>query len=141
MDKKVSVFVVSRNMNVLLLKTNPKKYETPYWSIINGGVDNLESFEDAAIRETIEETGLRIKKLFYSGFTSKYEYPKGNSREKKIFIGLVKSEEINLSEEHIDFKWISLDKLRGIFSWTESQEVLDKIIEKIHILLSKNEDN
>ena len=116
-------------------------YETSYWSIVNGGVDNEETFEDSAKRETLEETGLKIKTLVYSGYTSKYEYPKGNLREKKIFIGLVNNEEVKLSEEHEDFKWIPLDNLKEIFSWTESKEVLDKIIESIWELFRKNENN
>jgi len=115
MDKKVSVFVVSTNKNVLLLKTNSKMYDKSYWSIVNGSVDNEETFEDSAKRETLEETGLKIIELIYSGYTSKYEYPKGNIREKKIFIGFVKNEDILLSDEHEDFKWVPLNNFKNVF--------------------------
>ena len=141
MDKKISVFIVSQNKKILLLKTNSKMYEKSYWSIVNGGVDKIESFEDAAIRETLEETGLKIKKLVYSGYSSKYEYPKGNLREKKIFIGFVDNETVILCNEHEDFKWVSLNNFKNVFSWTESKEVLNKIIEKINTFFSKNENN
>lgn len=141
MDKKISVFIVSGEGNVLLLKTNSKIYDNSYWSIVNGGVGSEETFEEAAKRETLEETGLKINKLIYSGFTSSYEYPKGNLREKKIFIGLVNDEKVKLSEEHDDFKWISLNNLKDVFFWTESKEVLDEIIEKIKTLFRKNGNN
>ncbi len=141
MDKKVSVFVVSTNKNVLLLKTNSKMYDKSYWSIVNGGVNNEETFEDSAKRETLEETGLKIIELIYSGYTSKYEYPKRNIREKKIFIGFVKNEEVLLSDEHEGFEWVPLDNFKNVFSWTESKEVLDEIIEKIKILFRKYENN
>jgi len=141
MDKKVSVFIVSDNENVLLLKTNHKMYDNSYWSIVNGGVDSEETFEESAKRETFEETGLEINKLIYSGYTSKYEYPKGNLREKKIFIGFVNNENVKLSKEHEDFKWIQLNKLKEVFSWTESKEVLDGIMEKIKTHFRENENN
>ena len=128
-------------MNVLLLKTNSKMYNPSYWSIINGGVEDTETFENASIRETFEETGLEIKNLIYSGHTSKYEYPKGNLREKRIFIGIVDNENIVLSEEHEDFKWVPLDNLQKVFSWTESKEVLEEVVSKIRELFRKNENN
>jgi len=46
-----------------------------------------------------------------------------------------------LSNEHEDFKWIALNKFKEVFSWTESKEVLDKIIEKIKTLFRKNENS
>ncbi|MEK6926714.1 MAG: NUDIX domain-containing protein [Nanoarchaeota archaeon] len=141
MDKKVSVFVISKNRNVLLLRTNSKVYKESYWSIVNGGLKKGESFESAAKRETKEETGLDIKNLIYSGYSSNYEYPKGNLREKKIFIGFVENEKIILSDEHEDSKWIGLNNLKEVFSWTESEEVLDKIVDKIKELFRKNENN
>lgn len=141
MDKKVSVFIVSGKEKVLLLKTNSKMYENSYWSIVNGGVDNEETFEASAKRETLEETGLGIVDLIYSGYTSKYEYPKGNLREKKIFIGLVNNEDVKLSDEHEDFKWVQLNELKETFSWTEPKEVLDEIMKKIKTLFRKNENN
>ncbi|MFH1607910.1 MAG: NUDIX domain-containing protein [archaeon] len=141
MDKKISVFIVSDKGNVLLLKTNSKMYDPSYWSIVNGGLDNEETFEESAKRETLEETGLKINELIYSGYTSKYEYPKGNLREKKIFIGLVNNENVKLSDEHEDFKWVPLNNLKKVFSWTEPKEVLDEIVGKIKTLFRENENN
>ncbi len=141
MDKKISVFVVSQKGNILLLKTNSKWYDSSYWSIVNGGLNQNESFEECAKRETKEETGLNINNLIYSGYSSNYEYPQGNLREKRIFIGFVENEKIILSNEHEDFKWIALNKFKEVFSWTESKEVLDKIIEKIKTLFRKNENS
>jgi 8-oxo-dGTP pyrophosphatase MutT (NUDIX family) len=141
MDKKVSVFIISKDRNVLLLKTSSQMYEKSYWSIVNGGLDIGESFESAAIRETKEETNLDIINLIYSGYSSNYEYPIGNLREKRIFIGFVTKTEVVLSKEHEDFKWVPLNKFKEVFSWTESKEVLDKIIEKIEALFRENENN
>lgn len=141
MNKKVSVFIVSNRKNVLLLKTNSKLYNPSYWSIVNGSVEDKETFEEAAKRETLEETGLKIDRLIYSGFSSKYQYPKGNMREKKIFIGVVSNENVILSTEHEDFKWVPLTKLKEEFFWTESKEMLNIIIEKIKALFIKNESS
>ena len=135
MDKKISVFVISKDKKILLLKTNCKRYETNYWSIINGGVDDGETFEKAANREVFEETGLQLEKLYFSGYSCTYEYPKDNLRTKKVFIGLVKSNSIKLSDEHEDYKWVSLKNLKKNFSWAEPEIELDKIIQKIKELI------
>ncbi len=134
MDKKVSIFIISNNKNVLLLKTNSKLCNPSYWSIVNGGVDNGETFENCAKREVKEETGLNLDRIIDTGYIFKYEYPKGNLREKRIFIGFVNTESIKLSNEHEDFKWVSLKKLPNEFQWTETKGRIQEIINKINFL-------
>ena len=131
MDKKISVFVVSSDKKILLLKTNHEKYNESYLSIINGSVDDGESFEDAANREVLEETGLKLKKLYFSGYSCTYEYPKDNLRTKKVFIGLVKDNSVRLSDEHEDYKWVDLKEFKTQFSWPDPEEELNKILKKI----------
>ena len=55
----------------LLLKTNKKRGE--FWQNVTGSVEEGESFEQGAIREVIEETGLVEKNIKKMSSFVKYE--------------------------------------------------------------------
>jgi ADP-ribose pyrophosphatase YjhB (NUDIX family) len=57
--------IVIRDGKVLIVKSKNGKYGIP-----KGGVNTLESYQDAAVRETYEETGIKTKIIEYIG---KYE--------------------------------------------------------------------
>lgn len=63
----VNVLILSRNDEILLQKRGDYPYT---WGLIGGIVELGESFEEAAIRETKEETGLHIHHLQLFGTTS-----------------------------------------------------------------------
>jgi len=54
--KSAAISIVKKNDHILLVK----RLDVPVWVLPGGGVDSEESPENAAIRETFEETGLII---------------------------------------------------------------------------------
>lgn len=112
--------VVRDEKEVLLLKrakgqTNPKKYDLP-----GGRLDKGETIEEALKREVFEETGLEVE---MGDILKATEFPKKdkNFKEEKRglrFIAYYKSGEVNLSEEHDSYEWLSFD------------EALEKLSEK-----------
>lgn len=62
MDRpKVGIGIIIQNAEDEILIGKRKGSHAPFYSIPGGHLENGESFEEAAIREIFEETGLKIK--------------------------------------------------------------------------------
>ena len=70
-DKKGRIFVTQR--------TKHKEFYKEYWSIVLGGhVNSGETYEEAAIRECKEETGMENKPVFMGSFKQRILEEKEN---------------------------------------------------------------
>lgn len=115
---KVQVVIYLHDENkqkvFLFLQMNEKR--NLYWQNITGGVEPAEAFFDAAIRESVEETGLPkslIKKIEELPLEFKFTDQWKNNVTERCFAIEVKSKwDIILDpSEHINFKWeADLDK-------------------------------
>lgn len=92
---------IFNNKNQLLLLKNRKGT----WGIVGGHLHHNEELEEGLKREIKEETGLDIKLIAVL---------KIEAYKESIFIRYVaisENDNIQISEEHQDFKWIGLDSL------------------------------
>lgn len=108
MYKAVRIVIQNNKGKILILKRNSIDSDYPnLWDVPGGGVDDGENLKDAAEREAKEECGLEIK-IEENYFNDFYH------SEKKIHVYGFKADltggEISLSDEHIEFKWISKDE-------------------------------
>ena len=92
------------------------------WQCITGGIKNNEKAFEAGIRELKEETGLIANKMWTIDRVNSYYDPKYN----KVFLipifGVeVKSKDVILSSEHIDFYWGSADKVGEKMLWNQQK--------------------
>ena len=99
----------------LLLQMNERR--KLHWQNVTGGVEKNETFKDAALRESMEETALEkinIKKMMASQTSYKFTDQWNNQvLEKVFFIECYSKWDIQLDpEEHIHFAWISEDKVQ-----------------------------
>ena len=93
---------------ILLLKRNPKIYGDENWDEVGGKMHLNETLEDCLIREILEETGIKdfqTKKIIdafrYIGEDINY-----NKMVVITYWCQTDIEEIELSHEHIEYKWI-----------------------------------
>ena len=100
-DEEKRVFVTKRSKN--------KDFFPGYWSIVLGGhVNSGESYEDAAIREIAEETGLNEKPFFMDFFKKRIPEEKENVKVYRV----VASGEIILNYHELKHgKFLSLKEL------------------------------
>ena len=98
---------------ILILKRHPKSNTNPNcWELVGGKVDPGEDFDKALIREFNEETNLKIKIGDLIGAVQE-DFP--HKRTVAIVMNVeVLSGEIKISDEHIDWKWVSIDEIKKL---------------------------
>ncbi len=105
----VKVLVFDNNGMLLILKRSSKTKVGGLWSFPGGSIDKGEDVQEAAKRETQEETKLDIEsiKVFNVTITNK------GKKDESIVIGFTasaKHKRIKLNWEHDKYKWIDVRK-------------------------------
>ncbi len=102
----VKVVVINSNNEVLLLRRSDKTPRASGWDLPGGAVDEKEAPEVAAIRETVEETGIVISsaKIIFSDYIDSHKDP-------WVILGFsvhVDNPAVVLSWEHDEYIWIPI---------------------------------
>jgi len=124
-----------RELEFLILQHSREKT----WELVKGGLEEGESFEDAARREVKEETGLNINKLIKLeselSFDYKIEFHEtlGHKAVFKSFIGIVPSEsEINsIDPVFSKYEWMDFKSAIEKLEWDNIKTILREAYEKL----------
>ncbi|MBT4870704.1 MAG: NUDIX domain-containing protein [Candidatus Diapherotrites archaeon] len=132
MGDKIFALIKSDKDNYLILKMNKKVMLLDEWYVVTGGVEKEESFEEAALREIKEETDLEVLKIEDSRVVFDYHCRQWNEdAHEKVFFVLVKEKDPVLSEEHIEFKWLSKEKFfEKVYWYGQDRKSLMDLLEK-----------
>lgn len=130
MNKKILAFIYN-GKKFLALRNNSKdsSHGGDFWFTVTGSLEKGESEKDAVKREVKEETGLKVLDIFDLNCGSIYKW-NNKSYEETNFIAFVKSEDVELNEEHTEYKWLNLDEFIKIIKWYLDKEELKKILNK-----------
>jgi 8-oxo-dGTP diphosphatase len=108
----ISIYAILRNEKgeFLLLRRSQNSHSNPgKWDLPGGKLNHRELLEEAVAREVWEETGISINPGNIAGYVT-FELP-----DKKIiaivYDGGYVIADIKLSNEHIEYSWISLDTI------------------------------
>ena len=110
--------IVDQERRLLMMK----RTDSGHWGVPGGAVELGEVIEEAAKRETREETNLEIVNMslfgVFSGLELYYKYPNGDEVYNVSIVYLVKewSGEIQLNDEHSEWNWFAADNLPEDFS-------------------------
>jgi dihydroneopterin triphosphate diphosphatase len=128
--------VVNGERRYLLLQrtARPDLGLPPFWQGISGALEPGESFEQAARREVLEETGIQLNELTDTGFKHCYSirdewrvhYGEGRENvEEHIFSADVPATvEPKLSPEHTQWRWCSVAEAREQLTFGNNAECL-----------------
>ena len=105
---------------ILLLKVRSKSgHDANKWEIPGGKVKKGEFFDDALRREFLEETGLEITiESLFNAVQNDYTACKTNEQVKSIQLIMkvtAEIDEVNISEEHDDFKWFAKEEIKELY--------------------------
>lgn len=113
------------NDEILVLRRHPKSRTNPHkWELPGGKVDPGEFFDNALIREIKEETSLDGK---IGDFCEAVQDDYVHKRTVQIIMYLKDLKgEVKISDEHDDWMWASLDKIKELELSTAFEKVLKK---------------
>lgn len=120
----------------LILKRSAKLKVYPnVWQAITGTLKKKETPLECMYREAVEEIAVALRKycIYNIPYVSTYYVPFGNNICFSPVFGVIikESEEIILSEEHQDYKWVSSEELTKILllpSHVEAHNIFCKYI-------------
>lgn len=102
-----------------------------HWDFPKGKIEKKETKKQAALRELYEETGLTA--IIKEGFKVSTSYFFHDRTAKKIkktvyfFVGKVEeNQQVKLSHEHKDFKWLPFDQAQDQLTYVNAKEILFK---------------
>ena len=103
---RVRVIVYRDDGDILLVKN---RFSRQKWALPGGGVNRNESYERAAVREVLEEIGLKIHNLRYLGKANSHEsYAKFSVR---VFAAHASDYDIKCNFEIMEARWFNMNYL------------------------------
>ena len=103
---RVRVIVYRDDGKILLVRGRFSRQE---WALPGGGVNRNESYEQAAVRETLEEVELKIHNLRYLGKANSHEsYSKFSVR---VFAAHASDCDIKCNFEIMEARWLNMNYL------------------------------
>lgn len=93
-----------------------------YWHTVAGGVDDGETYAEAAERELREETGLAARPR---DLERAYVYD--DVRVQAFLVDVDAGWEPTLNAEHDDYRWCACDEAAGLLHWPETSQLVREL--------------
>lgn len=129
------ILIVNREYKLLL----QKRSDNGFWGYPGGSLELGESFEECAIRETYEETGLKCRNLIMftveSGIKMHYVYPNGDEvyiTEIVFICNDFEGKLIKNNEESTELRFFDLKELPENIS-PINKHVIEKFIDHLKV--------
>ena len=95
---------------------------TGTWEPPAGRLQPGESFEDGAVRELYEETGILVSPQRIIA-TWVGEAPSGGRLASVTYAGRTRGVDVRLSEEHLDHRWVTIEEWMSLPSWWSHENI------------------
>lgn len=116
----------------LMLKRSTGKHYEHLWQGVAGKIEKDETATQTVIRELEEETGKKPVKMFVADhIASFYDARKDRIQMVPIFGIEVENSEVQLSEEHSEYKWVSFEEALILLTWKGQKEGLRTVHDEI----------
>jgi len=121
-----------KDVHYLLLKRNKNRIYEHLWQGVAGKIEKDETAWQTAIRELKEETSLKPFRMFAADHISTfYESHQDRVNLVPVFGIEVKDKKVILSEEHIDYEWLSFKDAYEKLPWNGQKKGLSIVNDMI----------
>ena len=133
---KAGCYLINQNNKTVALVYRAKQND---FSFPKGHLEEGETLEECAIRETAEETK-RIAKIVqeYEPYIEKYTTPKGENCACYMFFAIDGGKSNNTSEDTHDTYWIPFDEVEEKLSYPSLKHSWNLVKDKVLKLLNHN---
>ena len=97
------------------------------WTFPKGKLDKGETFEQAALREVLEETSMHCEVIRFAG-TTNYTHRKGKPKIVAYYLMRVGGGEFIPNDEVDELVWLPLEQVRDHLTWDRDQELFDLVL-------------
>ena len=123
----------SKEIRFLLLKRAKTKIYEHLWQGVAGKIEVGETSWEAAIRELKEETGFEPVRIFVADHVSKFYEAHGDWVNMVPVFGIeVEDEEVILSYEHCEFKWVDFNTAHQTLIWSGQKDGIAAIFNMLN---------
>ena len=123
----------NKEIRFLLLKRAKTKIYEHLWQGVAGKIEAGEAAWEAAIRELKEETGFEPVRIFVADHVSKFYEAHGDRVNLVPVFGIeVDDEEVILSDEHCEFKWVDFNTAHQTLIWSGQKDGIAAIFNMLN---------
>ena len=123
----------SKEIRFLLLKRAKTKIYEHLWQGVAGKIEAGEAAWEAAIRELKEETGFEPVRIFVADHVSKFYEAHGDWVNMVPVFGIeVEDEEVILSDEHCEFKWVDFNTAHQTLIWSGQKDGIAAVFNMLY---------
>jgi dihydroneopterin triphosphate diphosphatase len=113
----------------LVLQRPPEK--DSIWQPITGNVEEDEKLEVCVAREVWEETGINIIQDLEKVW--EFSFAKGDKEfVETVFCARIETGQVELSHEHVAYRWLPAAEARELFHFNSNKEGLDHAVQSVH---------
>lgn len=109
------------------------KYPQGHWGFPKGHIEDDETLWETAVRELAEETGLsQVEQIGETPHVLEYWYQHNGEKHHKevhFFGGSVQSNEVRLSEEHVDYTWCTQEETLETITYDNERDLFERWLE------------
>ena len=95
------------------------------WTFPKGKLDAGETYEVAARREVLEETGLTVTAVGFAG-TTEYQHRKGRPKVVAYFLMEVTGGRFEPNEEVDELRWCTVAEAEHLLTWDRDRDLLER---------------
>lgn len=125
--------IIDDKVKFLILKRASDENYPNIWQMVTGKIRDDEKAFETAIREICEETGLDVKELYVVPKVNLFYNSEDNSSNLvPVFLAIVDKDEVILSPEHQEYRWVRKKEAKSLFAWPGQSESVDIICEFLY---------